>query len=93
MFGYSAILRLILGTGWIVAHAHPALPGFSSHIEIAAVYFGMQKTMRGRLYFPALGNFHSWFVLIGFISYWVTIARPANRGPPNMPRQPAKHNQ
>jgi len=63
----------IHGTGWIVAHAHLALLGFSSHIEIAAVYFGLQQMMRRKLYSLALGNFHFWFILIGFITYWVTM--------------------
>ena len=63
----------IHGTGWIVAHAHLALLGFSSFIEMAAVYFGLQHMMRRKLYSLALGNFHYWFVLIGFCTYWITM--------------------
>ena len=63
----------IHGTGWIVAHAHLALLGFSSFIEMAAVYFGLQQMLRRKLYSLALGNLHYWLVLIGFCTYWITM--------------------
>lgn len=68
-----AINWYIHGTGWIVAHAHLALLGMSSFIEMAAVYFGLQHMLRRKLYSLALGNFHYWFVLIGFCTYWITM--------------------
>lgn len=68
-----AINWYIHGTGWIVAHAHLALLGMSTFLEIAAVYFGMQTIMKRKLYSITLGNFHFWLVLIGFTTYWVSM--------------------
>jgi cytochrome c oxidase cbb3-type subunit I len=63
----------IHATGWIVAHAHLALLGFSSFVEMGAVYFGLQSVMRRKLYSLALGNMHFWMLLIGFTTYWVSM--------------------
>ncbi len=63
----------IHGTGWIVAHAHLALLGMSTFLEIAAVYFGLQQMLKRKLYSLALANFHYWFVLIGFCTYWISM--------------------
>ncbi len=63
----------IHGTGWIVAHAHLALLGFSTFIEVAAVYYGMQTLMKRKLYSLALANFHFWMLLIGFSIYWISM--------------------
>ncbi len=68
-----AINWYIHGTGWIVAHAHLALLGMSSFLEIAAVYFGLQQMLRRKLYSLALANFHYWFVIIGFCIYWISM--------------------
>ncbi|MFQ5469108.1 MAG: cbb3-type cytochrome c oxidase subunit I [Gammaproteobacteria bacterium] len=68
-----AINWYIHGTGWIVAHAHLALLGFSTFLEGAAVYYGLQTVMRRKLYSLALANFHFWFLLIGFCTYWISI--------------------
>ena len=68
-----AINWYIHGTGWIVAHAHLALLGFSTFMEVAAVYLGMQTLMRRKLYSIALGNFHYWMLLIGFSTYWISM--------------------
>jgi len=71
-----AINWYIHGTGWIVAHAHLALLGFSTFAEAAAVYYGMQVLLRRKLYSASLANFHFWMLLIGFSLYWssMTIA-------------------
>lgn len=63
----------IHGTGWIVAHAHLALLGFSTFLEAAAVYYGLQTILRRKLYSLALANFHFWFLLIGFTIYWISM--------------------
>lgn len=63
----------IHGTGWIVAHAHLALLGFSTFLEGAAVYYGIQTILRRKLYSLTLANFHFWFLLIGFCTYWISI--------------------
>jgi len=68
-----AINWYIHGTGWIVAHAHLALLGFSTFLEASAVYYGLQTIMRRKLYSLALANFHFWFLLIGFATNWVTM--------------------
>lgn len=68
-----AINWYIHGTGWIVAHAHLALLGFSTFLEAAAVYYGLQTILRRKLYSLALANFHFWFLLIGFTIYWVSM--------------------
>ncbi|MBK9131710.1 MAG: cbb3-type cytochrome c oxidase subunit I [Gammaproteobacteria bacterium] len=68
-----AINWYIHGTGWIVAHAHLALLGFSTFLEAAAVYYGLQTIMRRKLYSLTLANFHFWFLLIGFTIYWVSM--------------------
>ena len=68
-----AINWYIHGTGWIVAHAHLALLGFSTFLEAAAVYYGLQTILRRKLYSLALANFHFWFLLIGFAIYWVSM--------------------
>src|SRR3569623_1301341 len=52
-----AINWYIHGTGWIVAHA----------------YLGLQQMLRRKLYSLALGNFHYWFVIIGFCIYWISM--------------------
>ncbi|MDE1982636.1 MAG: cbb3-type cytochrome c oxidase subunit I, partial [Betaproteobacteria bacterium] len=41
-----AINWYIHGTGWIVAHAHLALLGFSTFLEVAAVYLGLQTILK-----------------------------------------------
>ncbi|MDA8415940.1 MAG: cbb3-type cytochrome c oxidase subunit I [Betaproteobacteria bacterium] len=68
-----AINWYIHGTGWIVAHAHLALLGFSTFAEVAAVYLGLQTLMKRKLYSLTLGNLHFWFLLIGFTTYWVSM--------------------
>ena len=68
-----AINWYIHGTGWIVAHAHLALLGFSTFLEAAAVYYGLQTILRRKLYSLALANFHFWFLLIGFATYWISM--------------------
>ncbi len=68
-----AINWYIHGTGWIVAHAHLALLGFSTFLEAAAVYYGLQTILRRKLYSLALANFHFWFLLIGFTIYWISM--------------------
>ncbi len=68
-----AINWYVHGTGWIVAHAHLALLGFSTFLEAAAVYYGLQNILRRKLYSLALANFHFWFLLIGFSTYWVSM--------------------
>jgi cytochrome c oxidase cbb3-type subunit 1 len=68
-----AINWYIHGTGWIVAHAHLALLGFSTFAEAAAVYYGMQVLLRRKLYSASLANFHFWMILIGFSLYWVSM--------------------
>ena len=68
-----AINWYIHGTGWIVAHAHLALLGFSTFLEVAAVYLGMQTIMKRKLWSLTLGNIHFWFLLIGFTTYWVSM--------------------
>ncbi len=68
-----AINWYIHGTGWIVAHAHLALLGFSTFLEAAAVYLGLQTLMKRKLYSLTLGNLHFWFLLIGFTTYWVSM--------------------
>lgn len=68
-----AINWYVHGTGWIVAHAHLALLGFSTFAEAAAVYYGMQTLLRRKLYSLSLANFHFWMLLIGFSLYWVSM--------------------
>ncbi len=68
-----AINWYVHGTGWIVAHAHLALLGFSTFLEGAAVYYGIQTILRRKLYSLALANFHFWFLLIGFSIYWISM--------------------
>lgn len=68
-----AINWYIHGTGWIVAHAHLALLGFSTFMEVAAVYLGMQVIMKRKLWSITLGNIHYWALLIGFTIYWVSM--------------------
>jgi cytochrome c oxidase cbb3-type subunit I len=68
-----AINWYIHGTGWIVAHAHLALLGFSTFIEVASVYFGLQTLMKRKLYSITLANLHFWLLLIGFSVYWVSM--------------------
>jgi cytochrome c oxidase cbb3-type subunit 1 len=68
-----AINWYIHGTGWIVAHAHLALLGFSTFLEAAAVYFGLQTILNRKLYSITLANLHFWLLLIGFTVYWVSM--------------------
>ncbi|MDQ6950362.1 MAG: cbb3-type cytochrome c oxidase subunit I [Mariprofundales bacterium] len=68
-----AINWYIHGTGWIVAHAHLALLGFSTFAEASAVYYGMQVLLRRKLYSYSLANFHFFMLLIGFSLYWISM--------------------
>jgi len=68
-----AINWYIHGTGWIVAHAHLALLGFSTFAEAAAVYYGIQVLLRRKLYSLSLANFHFWMLIIGFSLYWTSM--------------------
>jgi len=68
-----AINWYIHGTGWIVAHAHLALLGFSTFAEVAAVYYGLQVLLRRKLWSLSLANFHFWMLLIGFSLYWISM--------------------
>ena len=68
-----AINWYVHGTGWMVAHAHLALLGFSTFLEAAAVYYGLQTLLRRKLYSLGLANFHFWMLLIGFTTYWVSM--------------------
>ncbi len=68
-----AINWYIHGTGWIVAHAHLALLGFSTFAEAAGVYYGIQVLLRRKLYSASLANFHFWMLLIGFSLYWTSM--------------------
>jgi len=68
-----AINWYIHGTGWIVAHAHLALLGFSTFAEAASVYYGMQVLLRRKLWSASLANFHFWMLLIGFSLYWTSM--------------------
>jgi cytochrome c oxidase cbb3-type subunit 1 len=68
-----AINWYVHGTGWIVAHAHLALLGFSTFAEAAAIYYGLQTLLRRKLYSLSLANFHYWMLLIGFSLYWVSM--------------------
>ena len=68
-----AINWYIHGTGWIVAHAHLALLGFSTFAEAAAIYYGVQVLLRRKLYSASLANFHFWMLLIGFSLYWTSM--------------------
>ena len=68
-----AINWYVHGTGWMVAHAHLALLGFSTFLEAAAVYYGLQTILRRKLYSLGLANFHFWMLLIGFTTYWVSM--------------------
>jgi len=68
-----AINWYIHGTGWIVAHAHLALLGFSTFMEAAGVYYGLQTLVKRKLYSLTLGNLHFWLLLIGLTTYWISI--------------------
>ncbi|MDX8413141.1 MAG: cbb3-type cytochrome c oxidase subunit I [Mariprofundales bacterium] len=68
-----AINWYIHGTGWIVAHAHLALLGFSTFAEAASIYYGIQVLLRRKLYSASLANFHFWMLLIGFSLYWTSM--------------------
>jgi len=60
----------IHGSHWIVAHAHLALLGFSSFIEIGAIYYGLPKLLKRELYSEKLARIHFWMMAIGFLGFW-----------------------
>jgi len=68
-----AINWYIHGTGWIVAHDHLALLGFSTAAEVAAVVYGMQTLLKRKLWSYSLQNFHYWMWFVGFGIYWTTM--------------------
>ncbi|HHJ35815.1 MAG TPA: cytochrome-c oxidase, partial [Gammaproteobacteria bacterium] len=63
----------IHGTHWIVAHAHLALLGFSTFIEIGAIYYGLPKLLKRKIYSMKLANIHFWLTAIGFLGFWVAL--------------------
>jgi cytochrome c oxidase cbb3-type subunit 1 len=68
-----AINWYIHGTHWIVAHAHLALLGFSTFVEVGAIYYALPKLLGRKLYSESIGNVHFWLTLIGFIIYWTSM--------------------
>ena len=67
-----AINWYIHGTHWIVAHAHLALLGFSSFMEIGAMYYGLERLLK-RKFNPTLELYHYWLMTIGFIIFWTSL--------------------
>ncbi len=67
-----AINWYIHGTHWIVAHAHLALLGFSSFVEIGAMYYGLERLLK-RKFNPTLELYHYWLMTIGFIIFWTSL--------------------
>ena len=63
----------IHGTHWIVAHAHLALLGFSTFIEIGAIYYGLPKLLKRELYSEKLARLHFWMMAIGFLGFWAVL--------------------
>jgi len=63
----------IHGTHWIVAHAHLALLGFSTFIEIGAIYYGLPKLLKRKLYSFKLAQWHFWLTAIGFMGFWISL--------------------
>jgi len=63
----------IHGTHWIVAHAHLALLGFSTFIEIGAIYYGLPKLLKKKIYSLKLARLHFWMTAIGFLGFWISL--------------------
>jgi len=55
-----------------VAHAHLALLGFSSFMEIGAMYYGLERLLK-RKFNPTLELYHYWLMTIGFIIFWTSL--------------------
>ena len=60
----------IHGTNWIIAHAHMALLGFATFIEVGAVYYAIPKLFNKPLYSTVLARWHYWMTSIGFMGFW-----------------------
>lgn len=68
-----AINWYIHGTHWMVAHAHFALLGFSTFIEVGATYYAVAKLFQRKIYSQSLATTHYWLTTIGFIGFWTTL--------------------
>lgn len=68
-----AINWYIHGTHWIVAHAHMALLGFSTFIEVGAIYIAWERLTGRKWYSPALIRWHFWMTAIGFLGLWTSL--------------------
>ncbi len=68
-----AINWYIHGTNWIVAHAHMALLGFSTFVEVGAVYYALPRLLGKPLFSVALARWHYWMTAIGFMGFWTAL--------------------
>jgi cytochrome c oxidase cbb3-type subunit 1 len=68
-----AINWYIHGTDWIVAHAHMALLGFSTFIEVGAVYYALPRLLGKPLYSVAMARWHFWLTALGFMGFWTSL--------------------
>jgi cytochrome c oxidase cbb3-type subunit 1 len=68
-----AINWYIHGTHWIVAHAHFALLGMSTFIEVGAIYYAIPKLFGRKLYSRPMAVWHYWMTLIGFAGFWTAL--------------------
>lgn len=67
-----AINWYIHGTHWVVAHAHLALLGFSSFVEIGAMYYGLERLLKKK-FNATLELYHYWLMTIGFVIFWTSL--------------------
>jgi cytochrome c oxidase cbb3-type subunit 1 len=68
-----AINWYIHGTHWIVAHAHLALLGFSTFIEVGAVYYALPRLLGRKMYSVNMARWHFWLTAIGFMGFWTSL--------------------
>ncbi len=58
---------------WVVGHAHMALLGTFTTIQIAAMYYGLPRVLKRPIYSERLANIQFWTMVLGFLLMFVTL--------------------
>ena len=60
-------------TQWVVGHAHAALLGTFTFFVIGAIYYGLQRLTKRRIYSVRLVKWHYWLLLVGFVLFFLSL--------------------
>lgn len=58
---------------WVVGHAHVALLGTFSYIQMAAIYYGLPRILKRPIYSERIANIQFWASVISFFFFFVAL--------------------